>query len=118
MIEKILNFQINIKLGRALRKGEHRVKVYCLQLNDPEVCVWDLNNLLLKSNWFSHLQGWFQGGGGWGDAPPPHRHENLRFLYGKFFTTRVILCTRILRSIDDNASDPPTEIFWSRPWSL
>lgn len=30
-------FQLNIKLGRALRPGEYRVKVYQLLVNDPEV---------------------------------------------------------------------------------
>lgn len=29
--------QLNIKMGRALRPGEHRVKVYQLCVNDPEV---------------------------------------------------------------------------------
>ena len=30
-------FQLNVKLGRALKKGEYRVKVYQLMLHDPEV---------------------------------------------------------------------------------
>jgi len=33
----LLRFQINIKYGRALKPGEHRVQLYQLILNDPEV---------------------------------------------------------------------------------
>ena len=54
-------------------------------------------------------------GGGNGGMHPPHQHENLRFLYGRFLTTRIILHTRILRSIDDNASYPPTKFSGAIP---
>ena len=33
----LVNFQLVVKLGRALRKGEHRVKVFLLQPNESEV---------------------------------------------------------------------------------
>lgn len=32
-----LSLQITIRLGRALKKGEYRVKVYQLLVNEPEV---------------------------------------------------------------------------------
>lgn len=31
------SLQITIRLGRALKKGEYRVKVYQLLVNEPEV---------------------------------------------------------------------------------
>jgi len=33
-------FQLIVKLGRALRKGEYRVKVYLLQINKEEVSIF------------------------------------------------------------------------------
>jgi hypothetical protein len=30
---------LNIKLGRALKQGEYRVKVFQLDINDPEVNI-------------------------------------------------------------------------------
>lgn len=33
------SFQFNIKLGRALRSGEHRVKVFQLSVNETEVSI-------------------------------------------------------------------------------
>lgn len=29
-----------VRLGRALRRGEYRVKIYLLQINQPEVCTF------------------------------------------------------------------------------
>jgi len=33
----LMSVQINIKYGRALKPGEHRVQLYQLIVNDPEV---------------------------------------------------------------------------------
>ena len=37
-------WQMTVKFGRALKKGEHRVKVYQLQPNEPEVRALDFNS--------------------------------------------------------------------------
>ena len=34
----LYTMQITIRLGRALKKGEYRVKVYQLLVNEAEVC--------------------------------------------------------------------------------
>eukprot|EP00062_Callorhinchus_milii_P003935 gi/632941730/ref/XP_007886021.1/ PREDICTED: ubiquitin carboxyl-terminal hydrolase 47 isoform X5 [Callorhinchus milii] len=40
--------KITIRLGRALRKGEYRVKVYQLLVNDPEPCKFLLDAVFAK----------------------------------------------------------------------
>ncbi|XP_048463304.1 ubiquitin carboxyl-terminal hydrolase 47-like [Rhincodon typus] len=40
--------QVTIRLGRALRKGEYRVKVYQLLVNDPEPCKFLLDAVFAK----------------------------------------------------------------------
>ena len=42
-------FQINIKYGRALKPGEHRVQLYQLVVNDPEVTINPLTPLRRKT---------------------------------------------------------------------
>nr|XP_028587060.1 ubiquitin carboxyl-terminal hydrolase 47 isoform X2 [Podarcis muralis] len=40
--------KITIRLGRALKKGEYRVKVYQLLVNDPEPCKFLLDSVFAK----------------------------------------------------------------------
>ncbi|XP_066495336.1 ubiquitin carboxyl-terminal hydrolase 47 isoform X1 [Tiliqua scincoides] len=40
--------KITIRLGRALKKGEYRVKVYQLLINDPEPCKFLLDSVFAK----------------------------------------------------------------------
>lgn len=40
--------KLNIKLGRALRPGEYRVKVYQLLVNDPEPCKFLIETIFAK----------------------------------------------------------------------
>ncbi|XP_071112786.1 ubiquitin carboxyl-terminal hydrolase 47-like [Haliotis cracherodii] len=40
--------KLNIKLGRALRPGEHRVKVYLLSVNETEPCKFLVETILAK----------------------------------------------------------------------
>ena len=40
--------QLNVKMGRALRPGEHRVKVYQLDVNDAEPTKFLLETIFAK----------------------------------------------------------------------